>query len=85
MISIIDLFDKDNILCPEWLSNEYLEDDWKDSTYSFEDGKHTWNLETPFKKVRITFDGEEYQFLYFNEIGELTPIEIITETESIQA
>lgn len=75
---MIELFDKDNILCPEWLSNEFLEDDWEDSIYSFEDGKHTWKLETPSKKVQITFDGTEYNFYGILD-GNLIPIETITE------
>ena len=67
---LIELFDRDNILCPDWLSNQYLEDDWKDSTYSYEEGKHIWSLETPFKNVRITFDGTEYHFIAYDEEGE---------------
>lgn len=39
-----------------------LEDDWLDSIYSYEEGKHTWNLHTDTKDVRITFDGNEYNF-----------------------
>ena len=75
---MIELFDKDNILCPEWLSDEYLEDDWKDSTYSFVDGYHTWILENQFKNARITFNGEEYNF-YGVLNNELYPIQTITE------
>ena len=83
MITIIDLFDKDDILCPDWLSNVRLEDDWVESKYSFDNGVHTWNLETPFKKVRITFDGVEYNF-YGIEDGELICLETITEDHVIQ-
>ena len=84
MISIIDLFDRDNILCPEWLSTEYLEDDWKDSTYSFENGFHTWSLKTSFKNVRICFNGEEYHFRAYDENGELMMDNVITsEFESV--
>lgn len=83
MISILDLFDKDNILCPDWLSYLQLEDDWMDSTYSYEDGKHTWNLQNDFKNVQITFDGKEYNF-YVLEEDELSCLEIIREDEVIQ-
>lgn len=78
MIPILELFDRDNILCPEWLSYIQLEDDWLDSVYSYEDDKHTWNLQNDFKNVRITFDGEEYNF-YAIEEDELIPLEKITE------
>jgi len=83
MISIIELFDKDDVLCPEWLSYLRLEDDWLDSTYSFEEGIHTWNLETPIKTVRITYDGVEYNF-YAIEDGELVCLETIDEDHVIQ-
>lgn len=83
MISIIDLFDRDNILCPDWLSYLKLEDDWQDSIYSYEEGKHTWNLQTPLKNVRITFDGNEYNFYGIID-GDLIRIETITEEEVIQ-
>ena len=84
MISILDLFNKDDVLCPEWLSYLRLEDDWLDSTYSFEKGVHTWNLETPFKNVRITFDGLEYKF-YGIINDELHCLEIINEDEVVQS
>ena len=83
MMLLIDLFDRDNILCPDWLSSKLLEDDWMDSVYSFEEGNHTWNLETSMKNVRITFNGDEYNF-YMVEDGNLFRIESITETHVIQ-
>ena len=57
-----ELFEREGLKCPEWLSNEYLEDDWKDSSYSFEEDNHIWALKTPFKNVCITFNVEEYNF-----------------------
>ena len=41
---LMDLFDKDNILFPEWLPNTEISDDWKDSSYSFDNGYHSWVL-----------------------------------------
>ena len=77
---LIDLFDRDNILCPEWLSNEELDDEWQDSTYSFKDGYHTWCLEDIFgEKSRICFNGDEYHFQALNEeYEEWIPFETIT-------
>lgn len=74
----MDLFDRDNILCPEWLSNEYLEDDWMDSVYSYEEDKHTWSLKTPMKDVKITYDGSECHLLAYFENGELMADDVIT-------
>ena len=83
---LIDLFDKDNILCPEWLSDEYLEDDWQDSVYSYEDGKHTWSLKNEIMNNKITFDGTECNYSYFiDEVGEMTTFRTITEDQEIQA
>ncbi len=82
---MINLFDKDNILCPEWLSNELLEDDWEDSVYSYEDDKHTWILKNDIMNNRITFDGNECTFLYFSDvINELIPFRVITENSAIE-
>ena len=75
---LIELFDKDNILCPEWLSDKFLEDDWEDSTYSFKDNFHTWSLENPFGKSRICFNGDEYHFQACDDNGVWVPVETIT-------
>ncbi len=63
-----DLFERDNVDCPEWLDS-YLEDDWMNSIYSFEDNVHKWHLQDPFKNVVISFDGKEYRFQAFDDEG----------------
>lgn len=74
-----DLFERDNVECPGWL-NDYLDDDWMDSVYSFEDNVHYWKLHTPLKNVVISFDGEEYCFRGFDDNGEVMIMEqVITE------
>lgn len=78
-----ELFERDNVPLPEWLSYEQLEDDWKESIYSFENNKHIWSLKTPFKNVFITYDGEEYKFYAIID-EEAVCIEIITEEYVIQ-
>ncbi len=50
---IKDLFERDNVPCPEWL-DDYLEDEWMDSVYSFEDNVHYWKLHNPLKNVVIS-------------------------------
>ena len=52
-ILLKELFERDNVPFPEWLSYENLEEDWKDSKYSFERNKHIWSLKTPLKDVRM--------------------------------
>ena len=82
---MIKLFDKDNILCPEWLSDEFLEDDWEDSVYSYEDNKHTWTLKNDILNNKITFDGTECTFLYLSDaINELIPFRVLTEDSAIE-
>ena len=82
---LLELFDKDNILCPEWLSEEFLEDDWQESVYSYEEGKHTWSLKNELMNNKITFDGTECTFLYMiEELGEMTPFRIINKDSEIQ-
>ena len=76
---IKDLFERDNVPCPEWL-DDYLEDEWMDSVYSFEDNVHYWKLHNPLKNVVISFDGEEYRFRGFDDSGEVMFMEqVITE------
>ena len=86
MILLKTLFDRDNILLPEWLLDEYLEDDWLESQYSFNGEYHTWILETEFKgKVRICFNGKEYHFQGFHEEYEAwIPFVLITEDTKIE-
>ena len=81
---VIDLFDRDNILCPDWLTEEYLDDDWQDSTYSFNNGYHTWTLEDIFGKSRICFNGDEYHFQALTEEGEWMPFVTITKDSIVK-
>ena len=81
---LIDLFDKDNILCPEWLSDEFLEDEWEDSVYSYEEGKHTWSLKNEIFNNKITFDGTECTFLcLLDNVEGMIPFRTITEDSEI--
>ena len=83
-ILLKELFERDNVSFPEWLSHERLEEDWKDSIYSFERNKHVWSLKTPFKDVCITFDGNEYHFIAFDEDGSVMFDNVTTEEYVIQ-
>lgn len=73
-----DLFKKEGVNCPQWLSHEFINNGWNDSTYSFEDDTHKWTLKNPFQDLLITFDGEEYHFIAFCD-GEVMIDNVITE------
>ena len=60
-----ELFEEQGVSCPEWLSNEFLKEEWHNSEYSFVDNTHQWILLNPLKNI-ITFDGEEYAFISFD-------------------
>ena len=62
-----ELFNLNDIECPNWLKGKFLEDDWKDSEYSLEENIHKWVLKTPMKHLQLTFTGEEYILTAFNE------------------
>ncbi len=73
-----ELFDKENITCPEWLSYNMIDDYWQDAEYSLEDNVHKWTFKDELRNVLITFDGERYTFgAYFEDIFEV--LNIITE------
>lgn len=81
---LMDLFDRDNILYPEWLPSTELSDDWQDSTYSFDNGYHSWVLKDMWGTGRICFNGEEYHFQALNEDNEWVPVETITKEDVIR-
>lgn len=84
MLMLKELFERDNVPFPEWLAYEYLDEDWKESIYSFEKNKHVWSLKTLFKNVRITFDGKEYHFIAFDEEDNIMFDNVTTEKYVIQ-
>lgn len=82
MIFVKDLFATQNILCPEWLSSIPLDDEWIDSSYSFEEGVHKWRYKDALKDVEISYDGMTYRDgVYRNEdfylLSEITEDDII--------
>jgi len=81
MIEIKMLFEKYGVICPEWLSEELLEDEWVNSEYIFEDNVHTWILdETPIRYVILSFDGSSCKRQGFDETKEHVIFEeVITE------
>lgn len=72
---IKDLFERDNVPCPEWL-DDYLEDEWMDSIYSFEDNVHKWQLQDSLKNLLISFDENEYRFQGFDDEGNVIMEEV---------
>lgn len=80
---LMDLFKRDNVKCPKWLSKTNIEDDWINSDYSFDGNTHKWHLKTPSKDVHIHFDYNEYHLIAFNKNNEMMFDNIITEEYSI--
>ena len=77
-----ELFYKDNIDCPEWLSFDMIDDYWEDGNYSFEDNTHKWRFTDELRNVEIRFDGQTCTIgAYFDD--EFFVFEIITESEII--
>ena len=74
-IKVKDLFARDNVECPEWL-DVYLEDDWMDSIYAFEDNVHKWQLQDSLKNLLISFDENEYRFQGFDDEGNVIMEEV---------
>ena len=62
-----ELFERDGVECPEWLSNELLEDGWKESVYANRGRYHVWTLKNQLQNSRISFDGKKYHFKAFDE------------------
>jgi hypothetical protein len=68
-IDLKELFERDDVKCPSFLENEKLMEELSDSEYSLENGVHTWKYKDEFKDIKITFDGETYIYLGFDEEG----------------
>lgn len=77
-----ELFDKENINCPEWLSDELIDDYWQDAEYSLEDNVHKWTFKDELLNVLISFDGETYTFgAYFDDLFKV--FSVVTADSSI--
>ena len=61
-----ELFAKDGITCPDWLSFEEIDNDWIDSTYSHTSQLSIWTIKRHDKHCVISFDGETYTFEGFH-------------------
>ena len=73
-----ELFDKNNITCPQWLVTHIIDDEWIDSEYSFEKNFHKWIIKNKLKNAQITFDGKTFTLgAYFEDIFHI--LERITE------
>jgi hypothetical protein len=81
MILVNEFFSVFGVDCPDWLSDELLDDDWlEDCVYSFEDGVHKWIHEDLLRYLVLTFDGELYRMQAFDEDREHVIFEeVITE------
>lgn len=84
IMKLKDLFDKENIICPEWLSNKMIDSYWENADYSLEDNVHKWIFKDELRNTMITFDGETYIFGAYSPDGYFQVFEKETESEFIQ-
>ena len=79
-----ELFERDNVLFPEWLINEPLKWDWEKSTYLKGENIHKWELNTPIGFQTITLEDENYTFTGYDENNNIIFERVVTpEYESI--
>lgn len=73
-----DLFKRDNVDIPEWLDDNYLDDEWGNSTYLKGENLHKWELTTPLGFSNITLEDNVYIFSSYDENNDLIFEQIIT-------
>lgn len=76
-----ELFNQQNLNCPRWAEDIFLEDDWSSSEYSNEEGINKWVFKNDIKHLVITFDGDQYILEGFDSEGVLLLREVRTEDE----
>ena len=83
MMWLHDLFKRDNVEIPDWLSNDYLKEEWETSTYLKGENIHKWELNTPFGFKSIALEKETYTFTAYDEDNNLIFERIETPEETI--
>lgn len=61
-MNLKELFERDNVPFPEWLSDEPLKWNWENSTYLKGEKIHKWELNTPIGFQSITLEDDTYTF-----------------------
>ena len=79
LIFYSDLFGRDGVECPEWLSDQKLEDYWLSSDYSCEDDVHLWEYRDFARWVVLSWDGTECLLRAFDEDGVILFARVRTE------
>jgi len=69
LIDLKDLFERDNVKCPNFLSKEKVMTELFTSEYSFKDGVHYWRYDDDFRHLELSFDGITYLYLGFDDDG----------------
>lgn len=67
-----DLFERDNVEYPDWLSEDYLlDDEWGDAIYFKSDTIHKWELNSIMGLSIITLENKVCTFDSYNLDNEL--------------
>ena len=78
-----ELFERENVSFPEWLSNDFLKGDWENSVYLKGENIHKWELITPIGMSIITFENYVYTFAGYDEDNNLIFEKIVTSEETM--
>lgn len=73
-----DLFKRDNVEFPEWLTGEELDDEWEDATYLKGETIHKWELDSIFGFKSITFEDETYTFTAYDNNNNVVFVKEVT-------
>jgi hypothetical protein len=77
-MKLSDLFKRDNVPFPDWLHDDLLNDEWRNSKYFKGDNIHKWELTILLEFNCISFDGEEYTFQGYDENNNLIFEKVVT-------
>ena len=83
-MKLSELFKRNNVSFPDWLSDDILPDEWENAKYFKGEDSHRWELTILSEFNSISFDGETYLFQGYDENNQLIfEREVTEEYESI--
>ena len=83
-MKLSELFQRNNVSFPDWLSDDILPDEWENAKYFKGEDSHRWELTILSEFNSISFDGETYLFQGYDENNQLIfEREVTEEYESI--
>ena len=78
MMKLHELFERDNVDFPEWLSDDLLKENWEDATYLQGENTHKWELTTIAGYKSITLEDEVYTAQVYDENNQLIFEKVVT-------